>query len=117
MKHREVEYRVADAGSLPSRERELKPGGIFFARGSRLVAPLAGARIETSRLLSQDANMDVAPLAGARIETRSVIGRLISPQSLPSRERELKHIDSALLLVEVKSLPSREHELKRYQDL
>ena len=35
----------------------------------RLVAPLAGARIETHRTVTEQTGDIVAPLAGARIET------------------------------------------------
>ena len=56
--------------SLPSRERELK------------LTP------EDETLY----DVDVAPLAGARIETTQTPVRGTSLASLPSRERELKHL-------------------------
>ena len=56
------------AESLPSRERELK--------------------LLTSSVVKD--SLTVAPLAGARIETSSGTPRARAMPSLPSRERELK---------------------------
>ena len=60
---------VAGAVSLPSRERELKRVVAQLVNQGRLVAPLAGARIETTALTVRASTLSVAPLAGARIET------------------------------------------------
>ena len=56
--------------SLPSRERELKRAKGVDAGVVGRVAPLAGARIETTMCLRGNTTEIVAPLAGARIETR-----------------------------------------------
>ena len=55
-----------------------------------MVAPLAGAWIETEQECDCRRVTEVAPLAGAWIET--VVAAIISPSpwSLPSRERGLK---------------------------
>jgi len=54
------------------------------------VAPFAGAWIETSKLFDPDNRLDVAPFAGAWIETPAP-GELVNDQqSRPSRARGLK---------------------------
>ena len=56
-----------------------------------LVAPLAGAWIETLRVGVDDKVVIVAPLAGAWIETTEANTRITGTKSsLPSRERGLK---------------------------
>ena len=55
--------------SLPSRERELKHIRPVFIVCAIIVAPLAGARIETMLIKPKGKDTYVAPLAGARIET------------------------------------------------
>ena len=56
-----------------------------------VVAPLAGAWIETVNLYDDDHVSVVAPLAGAWIETVLIIILLTAPPSRPSRARGLKH--------------------------
>ena len=90
MKPRERDLHQPRRGSLPSRERELKPEDVDRLRESLKVAPLAGARIETPRSTPPPPAEAVAPLAGARIETEAAIKRRVPEESLPSRERELK---------------------------
>ena len=77
-----------------------------------VVAPHAGARIETACGVVRCASVVVAPHAGARIETLLLF--LVSwwTASLPMRERELKLkfvVDGCDVLP---SLPMRERELK-----
>jgi len=57
------------AVSHPLRVRGLKPPPAVPSAGPRIVAPLAGAWIETSVLLPCSVVIVVAPLAGAWIET------------------------------------------------
>ena len=77
--------------SLPSRERELKQAGDWREWEFPMVAPLAGARIETRQANSPPNSTPVAPLAGARIETDTrAQAEAYAGGSLPSRERELK---------------------------
>ena len=54
----------------------------------------------------------VAPLAGARIETKKIPKVFLKAVSLPSRERELKHTIATANNRQNGSLPSRERELK-----
>ena len=54
------------------------------------VAPLAGAWIETSLTVNNDLVCSVAPLAGAWIETTNRIRRSTCSASRPSRARGLK---------------------------
>ena len=58
-------------GSLPSRERGLKHDARLDASRRFLVAPLAGAWIETMGFIADEDPRPVAPLAGAWIETVS----------------------------------------------
>ena len=77
-----------------------------------LVAPLAGAWIETIHSASCAARAAVAPLAGAWIETTPISPESPTSSSLPSRERGLK-LDQLDRLVKARpSLPSRERGLK-----
>ena len=78
-------------GSLPLRERGLKQAGVRHVWHGSLVAPLAGAWIETLPRQHHLCVDNVAPLAGAWIETSSL--RVIENSyitSLPLRERGLK---------------------------
>ena len=59
---------LIDYVSLPSRERGLKPSA-YLGKTSQIVAPLAGAWIETRGQSSAHGSSMVAPLAGAWIET------------------------------------------------
>ena len=80
--------------------------------GQISVAPLAGARIETSATACASAFLGVAPLAGARIETalRDVAeGEAVS---LPSRERELKLYLGTDIHNSICRFPRRSDELK-----
>ena len=56
-----------------------------------MVAPLAGAWIETFRIREKRKGKDVAPLAGAWIETPFRASLLTALSSHPSRVRGLKH--------------------------
>ena len=75
--------------SHPSRVRGLKLHDVR-CRHQLLVAPLAGAWIETCSLSGQDCLEGVAPLAGAWIETPGLDTRLDFGKSHPSRVRGLK---------------------------
>ena len=77
--------------SHPSRVRGLKLKTLAPPMPSISVAPLAGARIEISRLSLGGVNTSVAPLAGAWIEMHDfrTITRPYKP-SHPSRVRGLK---------------------------
>ena len=55
--------------SLPTRERGLKPCGLWLSTCNDIVAPHAGAWIETQQRLRKCAKLNVAPHAGAWIET------------------------------------------------
>ena len=55
-----------------------------------MVAPHAGAWIETLSALISPESVQVAPHAGAWIETLSYVYLIISLLSLPMRERGLK---------------------------
>ena len=101
-----------------------------------MVAPFAGARVETklanilgisfsqslpSRerelkrkfLKSKTHYFEVAPFAGARVETFVFLANVASKfLSLPSRERELKLYRAKNGEFKKLSLPSRERELK-----
>ena len=82
------------------------------------VAPLAGARIETNLKKSRLMFGCVAPLAGARIETMPPVLPNAIMTSLPSRERELKPLASwSPRRATSRSLPSRERELKQLHPL
>ena len=76
--------------SRPSRARGLKRKSPAIGRQWPLVAPLAGAWIETEEVFCYKGEVTVAPLAGAWIETGEVafVTRLIP--SRPSRARGLK---------------------------
>ena len=63
---------ASNTKSLPMRERELKRRLAGVAHVARLVAPHAGARIETRDVREKNRNPRVAPHAGARIETQRV---------------------------------------------
>ena len=79
--------------SLPSRERGLKPVISDVRSKCLLVAPLAGAWIETNVSFIVSMPVLVAPLAGAWIETQTETqGTQIVLSSLPSRERGLKQM-------------------------
>ena len=75
------------------------------------VAPLAGARIETSKPV-KSGQISVAPLAGARIETaaysRNARSALVAPLAGARIETALRDVAEG----EAVSLPSRERELK-----
>ena len=60
---------VPQAVSLPMRERGLKPYKSASAHNMPLVAPHAGAWIETARKPGECPAQQVAPHAGAWIET------------------------------------------------
>jgi len=78
--------------SHPSRVRGLKQKLYQRRACCRIVAPLAGAWIETCLSLSNLHLLVVAPLAGAWIETGVLLSPRQSPQrSHPSRVRGLKH--------------------------
>ena len=62
--------------SLPMRERELKLLFQRFSISACLVAPHAGARIETAPRDSARTKKSVAPHAGARIETFCVLASI-----------------------------------------
>ena len=64
---------VTVSGSLPSRERGLKPSVASPRPTIAAVAPLAGAWIETDRVGIRQPKHVVAPLAGAWIETAQAI--------------------------------------------
>ena len=98
--------------SLPSRERELKPVSKYST--SYPASSLPSRERELKRRHQRRASMSrsVAPLAGARIETSPLPASPMLLPSLPSRERELKHHAEPLHQREVVSLPSRERELK-----
>ena len=55
--------------SLPTRERGLKPPNDAAAMPPLLVAPYAGAWIETEGVMCMQIGFTVAPYAGAWIET------------------------------------------------
>ena len=59
---------TVETSSLPSRERGLKYFLRHCALEPKLVAPLAGARIEIVLACGSGGTLFVAPLAGARIE-------------------------------------------------
>ncbi len=77
LKHVNIRRLVADSLSLPMRERGLKPSPPASARGPMMVAPHAGAWIETAI-----ANLGVTVLA----------------TSLPMRERGLKRFQGGTCL-------------------
>ena len=54
----------------------------------------------------------VAPHAGARIETNRLITGRAAVKSLPTQERELKPWQMSAHIGEDRSLPTRERELK-----
>ena len=82
------------------------------------VAPYAGAWIETVKLVQTEAVMTVAPYAGAWIETGGACPRFFSSLgSLPTRERGLKHYKHLIMIGRAKSLPTRERGLKHYKHL
>ena len=69
--------------SPPTRGRGLKPLPSESAMVFLLVAPHAGARIETASMPSKPAALRVAPHAGARIETLRWSPRKRSPKVAP----------------------------------
>ena len=77
--------------SLPTRERGLKLQTMIFLFSIRLVAPHAGAWIETFYDVESSSGKTVAPHAGAWIETSNKLSVNRGTQSLPTRERGLKH--------------------------
>ena len=100
--------------SLPTRERELKLRMRYNQRFPLfVVAPHAGARIETPGFGLQTVPVCVAPHAGARIETCPLLGAPHQGRSLPTRERELKRARQLQRDGEHESLPTRERELKQ----
>ena len=76
------------------------------------VAPLAGARIETMNVIRKKARFGVAPLAGARIETRVVIVRGRESMVAPLAGARIETHAHNRTRPAKKSLPSRERELK-----
>ena len=81
--------------SLPPRERGLKQQKSLSVDQMRLVAPPAGAWIETYVCNAIPLASGVAPPAGAWIETEYSISFGTSGRSLPPRERGLKQAASA----------------------
>ena len=78
-----------------------------------LVAPLAGAWIETLNIVGLSFSYGVAPLAGAWIETCEKNNeRRNTQKSRPSRARGLKLRQRAFPIVSKKSRPSRARGLK-----
>ena len=78
--------------SRPSRARGFKLGLPDASTGANIVAPLAGAWIETLEEYGFEGGKAVAPLAGAWIETpKAVMLKSPSTGSRPSRARGLKH--------------------------
>ena len=77
------------------------------------VAPLAGAWIETSRLGGKSPGCVVAPLAGAWIETRLICAFSWRRLSRPSRARGLKQFCGNTSLSDIVSRPSRARGLKQ----
>jgi len=69
----------------------LKPREILSEAQGYLVAPYAGAWIETERAKEDLEELAVAPYAGAWIETTlGIYGKSKREESLPTRERGLK---------------------------
>ena len=78
-------------GSRPSRARGLKREFRRTSYPLAVVAPLAGARVETRFPLRGTTARRVAPLAGARVETRKEVMFVLNGLwSRPSRARGLK---------------------------
>ena len=98
--------------SLPSRERGLKHWGLF--RGCFLCVSLPSRERGLKRVVLsfRQAVFVVAPLAGAWIETHTVTDIFTRLMSLPSRERGLKLFISYTPSLQALSLPSRERGLK-----
>ena len=59
-----------------------------------MVAPLAGAWIETRKVNKNLRVISVAPLAGAWIETSNSVDNPLKASSRPSRARGLKHFSA-----------------------
>ena len=78
-----------------------------------VVAPHAGAWIETYILTTPPKNPKVAPHAGAWIETFNPRVNVARLRSLPTRERGLKLMPTIEALEINWSLPTRERGLKR----
>ena len=76
--------------SLPTRERGLKPQSLRNSRRHLVVAPHAGAWIETPTNEITNILTLVAPHAGAWIETICSKQMKMRSTSLPTRERGLK---------------------------
>ena len=69
--------------SLPLRERGLKSVLDFEEDGDYIVAPLAGAWIEMTKIPASTEGVDVAPLAGAWIEISIPIALTINAGVAP----------------------------------
>ena len=81
----------ASASSLPPRERGLKQRVGKETAKAGVVAPPAGAWIETIVMSNGQNYYQVAPPAGAWIETDKIKELEVNLRSLPPRERGLKH--------------------------
>ena len=112
MKQKNVVAELSEGESLPTRERGLKLRYHFAEIKPPLVAPHAGAWIETPLTVCTSVKCLVAPHAGAWIETQEVQIGAIDVKSLPTRERGLKRIDLCTALFIDGSLPTRERGLK-----
>ena len=78
------------------RARGLKHNDISIVR-DELVAPHAGAWIETPDYVQRERLVTVAPHAGAWIETFNMFMFVVSLSSRPMRARGLKHIDISIV--------------------
>ena len=92
LKHREYASYCLSVLSLPSRERGLKHTTHSYRLASHIVAPFAGAWIETKC---------ASAFPWIRV-------------SLPSRERGLKLFTPKSTILKLRSLPSRERGLKHF---
>ena len=97
------------------RERELKLHERTVVSGIPIVAPHAGARIETGlRQAIRDGNMSL-PMRERELKRIHGAPHIRTMVSLPMRERELKPCSAVLRNKSYASLPMRERELKRHQ--
>ncbi len=85
MKPRYVRNHAISEASPPTRGRGLKPVGSVGSVRSDMVAPHAGAWIETQERLSRHYQTSVAPHAGAWIETATLLGRRVIFVGRPPR--------------------------------
>ena len=98
--------------SLPSRERGLKQVGAFKNRENAESLPSRERGLKLYRAMSVYEWNVVAPFAGAWIETLRLRLKTILAKSLPSRERGLKPVSISYKIFRILSLPSRERGLK-----